>query len=359
MREGKRGPNGYACVSVFHWFVAYVVHGGNLMMGLKCRVVALVAGALVPALAFGAHAGAVGYSQPSVVSANPVATTPHVLNGTVRAVAAVGSRVYVGGTFTSVVNAGTSTQLTRNYLFAFDRTSGKVVASFTPAVDGAVESIAPAPDGSSIIVAGQFKTVNGVTQRSLAMLDVAGTRVSTFAARTNGYVTKVLVRGSLLVAGGRFSTANRVGRANLAVLNATTGGLDTAFTIGATQGRTKANGTTSKAAVVEMDADAAGSRLVVIGNFRQVGGQSRQQIAMIDLPGRSVTSWFTNRYPNDNAGTAQAFKCYDVFETQMRDVEFSPDGSYFVVVTTGGAPDRNATSLCDTATRWESSATGG
>jgi hypothetical protein len=80
---------------------------------------------------------------------------------------------------------------------------------------------------------------------------------------------------------------------------------------------------------------------------------------MIDLPGRAVTSWYTNRYPNDVVGTSQAFNCYQSFDTQMRDVEFSPDGAYFVVVTTGGAPDRNVTSLCDTAARWETAAVAG
>jgi hypothetical protein len=34
-------------------------------------------------------------------------------------------------------------------------------------------------------------------------------------------------------------------------------------------------------------------------------------------------------------------------------VEFSANGSWFVVVTTGGAPDRNSRSLCDTSSRWE------
>lgn len=327
-------------------------------MGSRRLAVALLLAALAP-MGLGQHAGAVGYAQPAVVSANPVDTTPHVLNGSVLAIAAVGSRVYVGGTFTTVVNAGTSAQLPRNYLFAYDRSTGRVITTFTPAVNGPVESIAPAPDGSSIIIGGRFTTVNGASQRGLAMLNVSGARVSTFAGRTNGYVLKVLVRGSQLIAAGRFSNANGVSRANLAVLNANSGALDTAFTIGATQGRTRTNGTTPSAFINEMDANAAGTRLVIVGNFRQVGGQARQQIALIDLPARSVTAWYTNRFPNDVVGTAQAFKCGQSFDTQMRDVEFSPDGAYFVVVTTGGAPDRNVTSLCDTASRWETAASPG
>jgi hypothetical protein len=328
-------------------------------MGSRRLTVAVLLAVLAPVAGLGTQAGAVGYAQPAVVSANPVDTTPHALNGSVLAIAAVGSRVYVGGTFTTVVNAGTSAQLPRNFLFAFDRTTGRVITTFVPAVNGRVETIAPAPDGSSIIIGGRFTTVNGATQRGLAMLDVNGGRVSTFAGRTNGYVLKALVRGSQLVVGGRFSSANGVARSNLAILNASTGALDTGFTIGATQGRTRTDGTTPAAFVNEMDANASGSRLVIIGNFRQVGGQPRQQIALIDLAGRSVTNWYTNRFPNDVVGTAQAFKCGQSFDTQMRDVEFSPDGGYFVVVTTGGAPDRNVTSLCDTASRWETAATPG
>ncbi len=152
----------------------------------------------------------------------------------------------------------------------------------------------------------EFTIVNGVSQRSLAMLDVNGAGVSTFAGRTSGYVNKVLVRGSRLVAGGRFSSANGVSRQNLAVLDSTSGALDTAFTVDVTQGRTRTDGTTPAPSVGEMDADATGSRLVVLGNFRQVGGQRRQQIAMIDLSGNKLGSWYTNRYPNDVAGTSWA-----------------------------------------------------
>ena len=201
--------------------------------------------------------------------------------------------------------------------------------------------------------------MNGANQRSLAMLTPTGSRVTTFTAKTNGYVTKIVVRGARLFAGGRYSTANAVARNNLAAFNATSGALDTAFTIGATEGRVKSNGTVTKPAVVELDANAAGTRLVVIGNFRQVGGQARMQVAMIDLTSNTVAPWSTTRFPNGPAGSATAYQCGQSFETSMRDVEFSPDGTYFVLVLTGGAGDRNAVSLCDTATRWETNGSSG
>lgn len=249
---------------------------------------------LVAPVVASSSAGAVGYAQPRVVSADPVNHTPHVLNGTVLAVATVGDRVYVGGTFTSVTNAGSSTALTRRYLFAFDRSTGRV-ADFAPSVDGTVETIAAAPDGVSIIIGGRFRTVQGTAQRSLAMVTSTGARVSSFTATTNGYVNKALVRGSRLIVGGTFSTANGVSRSNLAAFTASSGRLDTGFAVGVTQGRTLTDGTTTAAGIVEMDADAAGSKLVIVGNFRQVGGQRRTQVAMINLAENSVSSWYTNR----------------------------------------------------------------
>ena len=83
---------------------------GKQPMSLRRRVFALVAAGLLP-LSVASQAEGLGYAHPAVVSADPVNTTPHVLDGTVRAIAAVGSRVYVGGTFTTVVNAGTSSRL--------------------------------------------------------------------------------------------------------------------------------------------------------------------------------------------------------------------------------------------------------
>ncbi len=312
---------------------------------------------LAPLVGIAPNAGAVGFEHASVVSANPVDYTPHVQDGTVKAIAVVGNRVYVGGTFTGVVNANTSTRIARNYLFAFDRATGRVISTFIPQVDRPVQSIVPAPDGTSIIIGGDFRTVHGTAQRSLAMVRQDGTRDPSFTGQTDGTVSKLLVRGNRLFAAGRFARVNGTLRSNLAELDPANGSLR-ALNLPVTEGRTKSDGTVTSASVYEMDADATGTRLVVIGNFRRVGGVVRQQIAMIDLTNNTLAPWFTERFPNGLNGTS-AFQCYQVFDTQMRDVEFAPNGSYFVVVTTGGAPDNNSRSLCDTTTKWATASTAG
>jgi hypothetical protein len=94
-----------------------------------------------------------------------------------------------------------------------------------------------------------------------------------------------------------------------------------------------------------------GRTLVAGGNFRSAGNppQSRVQIAMVDLSTSpaSLASWQTSAFD---------VQCSEPgFDSQMRDIDMSPDGSYFVTVSTGGY-DRNG--LCDAAARWETSARG-
>ena len=71
---------------------------------------------------------------------------------------------------------------------------------------------------------------------------------------------------------------------------------------------------------------------------------------MIDLSTSpaTVSNWQTDRFKP---------RCYSVFKFVVRDVEFSPDGSYFAIGTTGGYGSGSPT-LCDSVTRWETSATG-
>jgi hypothetical protein len=79
-----------------------------------------------------------------------------------------------------------------------------------------------------------------------------------------------------------------------------------------------------------------------------VNGLQRDQIVMVDLTTTpdSVFDWATTRFQQ---------QCAAVFDTYMRDVDIAPDGSYFVIATTGAY---RAGSLCDTASRWELGRTG-
>lgn len=276
-------------------------------------------------------------AQPAVVSEDPVDWTPHVLDGTVFAIAVVGETVVVGGTFSTVANED-GFRYRRNYLFAFDAVDG-TLRRFAPRLDGPVYSLVPGPDGT-VYAGGAFRTVNGVAQRGLTRLSVAtGGRVASFAAGINwGDVRALAISGRWLYAGGTFSAVNRVPRVGLARLDATSGAVDSGFDAALT-------GTTAeqRVRVEDFALSPDGRRLVIAGAFGQVAGQPRVQLALLDTGGpRAVAAnWYTDAYrPSCNSG----------YETYLRGVDFAPDGSYFVVVTTGNANGPNL--LCDTAARF-------
>ena len=130
----------------------------NLRASLRLAAATVVAGALVAASML--PAGAVNVAHGSIASETPASGTPNIQNGRVNALLVMGSRVFVGGTFTTVRNAGSSTNITRNYLFSFNAASGTVDTGFAPNLNKAVETLAPGPDGNSIYVGGKFTTTN-------------------------------------------------------------------------------------------------------------------------------------------------------------------------------------------------------
>ena len=63
----------------------------------------------------------------------------------------------------------------------------------------------------------------------------------------------------------------------------------------------------------------------------------------------TVSPWQTTLFPvYDPDGTTTW--CASAFSTYMRDIDIAPDGSYFVVVTTGAF---RANRLCDSVNRFE------
>jgi len=289
-------------------------------------------------------AAGVNVAHSVVVSADPVGTTPNVLDGQVNAIVQVGGKMIAGGTFTQVRRGG-GPILTRNNIFAFDPTTGNIDTAFVPTVNGEVRALEAASDGQSVFVGGAFTSVNGATVNRLTKLSAAdGQRVTAFAANASGLVRDLELRGGRLFVGGSFGTIKGQSRGRLAVVNETSGNVDPNLDLPFTG--THNGGSTN---VFKLDVNPAGSRLVAIGNFTDVAGVARRQVAMLDVAAggpATVANWETSRY---------ADACAGAFDTYMRDVDISPDGSYFVIVTTGAY---RANLLCDTAARWETNATG-
>src|SRR3954447_22286135 len=87
-----------------------------------------------------AQPAAADLAQATIVSANPVDWTPHVLDGTVWTMAVVGDTMVVGGAFTKVTDSVRRTTHPRRNIFAFDLNNG-AIRPFAPEVDGAVYAL--------------------------------------------------------------------------------------------------------------------------------------------------------------------------------------------------------------------------
>jgi hypothetical protein len=302
-------------------------------------IVPLVASLVTASAAVSAQAAYVPpIRSATLVSANPVDTTPHAQNGSFRAFAQIGTTIYAGGSFTSVKNAGAASWSARGYLIAYDQATGVIRTGFAPVLDNAVQALAVSPAGK-LIVGGNFGTVNGVARKNLVALDpVTGATVAGFVGRADGgLVRRTVVVGNQLYVAGAFHWINGTQHSLLARLNATTGAVDPAFQIDASVARQDSE------LVWSMAVSPDGKTLVAVGNFTVVNTLSRNQVVLVDLTPAvpRVAGWHTDRY---------VAPCYSTaFPFYARDVDFSDDGSYFVIAADGGRGD----GYCDTISRWE------
>ncbi|WP_051108842.1 PKD domain-containing protein [Actinomadura flavalba] len=288
------------------------------------------------------------YAHGKVVNADPVDYTPHAQDGDIKSLVKLNGKIYAGGSFTKVKEQGGGKPvLTRNRLFAFDAETGAIDPTFAPDVDkNEVSVVLPAPDGQSLYVGGNFGYINGVRTFVLARIDAqTGAPITSFQPQFDARVRDLRFAGGRLYVAGTFSTVGGQPRQGIATIDPQTGARDDFLNINLA-GTQTGTGVTQ---VYKMDVTPDGSKLVGVGNFSSAFGVTRRQIVMLDLTGASATlaNWDTNRY---------ADQCSQSFDTYMRDIDFSPDGSFFVVTTTGayGAPPK----LCDTHARWETAATG-
>ncbi|HMJ75111.1 MAG TPA: hypothetical protein VK507_04015, partial [Iamia sp.] len=302
-------------------------------------------GALVVATAPAGGVAPVAAPHATQVNALPNAATPHATNGSVRTVAVVGDTVFMGGDFTAAANPN-GTPVARSWILAFDKATGVIRTGWAPQLDAMVHSIVPAADGQSIYVGGAFKTVNGAKQSKIARLRVTDGSVMAFNPFPNATVTTLALVGDRLWMGGVFTTVGTQTNRRVAAVDAQTGAVDNRMNIPIT-------GThhgVGDGKIWRLEPSPDGRHILIGGSFSSVGGQPRGQIAKLDIAvdgTPSLSSWSTTRF---------APTCASGVVDSLRDISYSPDGSYFVVGTSGGLPGSNDT-LCDGTSRFEETST--
>ena len=159
---------------------------------------------VVGASAAAADPGPVVQPASSAVTADALPTVQ--IDGVAWSQAVVGNTVYVGGSFANARPAGSAagTNLTpRSNLLAYDITTGALITSFAPVVNGAVQFVSASPDGSRLYIAGDFTTVNGVTKDRVAAFNTAtGALVTGFTVNIGTRVKSVVATNSTVYVGG-------------------------------------------------------------------------------------------------------------------------------------------------------------
>ena len=252
----------------------------------------------------------------------------------------VGDRVYVVGTFAKVVNdvrangatPANTTSYAQPYVAAYDLNTGLVDPAFNPTFAGNgsfdVNALEASPDGTRVYVAGGFNSVNGVAKKAVVELDPdTGDTVTGFTADTDARSTELAVTDSTVYIGGRFTHVNGIPRVSLAAVNALTGAVDTGFVNNLSGGIGVNGGLTVQKLLITHD----GGKLVVIHTGRQINGQDRYGIGIIDTATKALLPWRTRLW-DDNLQFVGGVQ-------RIISGSIAPDDSWFVV-SSGSGGDR-------------------
>ncbi|WP_199424896.1 LamG domain-containing protein [Actinotalea solisilvae] len=201
---------------------------------------------------------------PTTVTADALPTVQ--INGVVWNQQIVGNTVYVAGNFTSARPAGSpagTNEVPRTHMLAYNLTTGALIASFNPNINGQVRDLALSPDGTTLYAAGQFTSVNGQTRYRTAAFNAATGALTSWRPVVNSTVAAIGVSSTQVFLGGSFTSVNSQPRAKVAAVSTTTG---------ATNGALDApvDGGSVNALTVAPD----GASVVIGGSFTNVGGSS-------------------------------------------------------------------------------------
>lgn len=195
--------------------------------------------------------------------------------GTVYAIAAVGNRTIIGGSFNSIGG------VPRQNLAAINP-DGTLDTSWDASTNGVVYALAASSDGDTVYVGGGFTAIGGVDRSRLAAVDAAsGVVSSTWTTTTNNNLVRALATdaGDRLYVGGSFGRIGGRAIPRLAAVSQSSGAVDTSFT--------PQPNATIRALALSDD----GAELYAGGGFSSMGGAPRPGAAEVTAATGAVTSF--------------------------------------------------------------------
>lgn len=288
------------------------------------RFVALVVGLTAIAglgLTTAAPLGSTAAVYASAGSFSSVPLASWRTNGVGRAVLKLGDLVYVGGSFTRTTSPDGSQNIARANLAAFDVRTGALIDTFRADTDGRVDDLLF--DGTSLLVAGSFRTIGGVSRARIAALDPAtGAVRPAFRADADNAVSSMSLAAGRLYVAGSFAAINGIERRGAAAVSPMTGQVDPTF----------APSVTGIVRTVAASPDA--TTVYIGGPYTSVNG---------DVDAVDIT-------PLDGASGAIVGPAPTEVTGFVDDLEVSPDGRHLIAAHSGVPGIGNRTAVYDTAT---------
>jgi hypothetical protein len=269
----------------------------------------------------------------AVVGSKPIAGWQ--ANGTVRVEKIVGNTVYLGGSFTAMLPAGStgSGAVTRNGAAAVNLDTGALLSWNPNVTGGAVYAIDTS--GSNVYLGGAFGTVGGATHKKVVEVNNStGAVVTGFKVPSpNAAVRGLYVSGSSLYVGGSFTKMGGATRSYAARVNASSGAIDSTWN-----------------PVVDNEVrafavDSGNTRVVLGGFFRTLNGASFIGVGAVNTTTGATVPWAWH------TADLQTFRPFQI-------LRFTQDGSTLFGAATGNGGSMIAWNIGDGTLKYQEGTNG-
>lgn len=230
---------------------------------------------------------------PEPVSADALPTA-QIGNGVIWSVEVSGNTGFAVGEFSTARPAGAApgvNEQPRGNFLAFNVATGELLP-FAPSFNAPVKDVAVTPDGTKLVVVGNFTQVNGQTRNRIAVFDLASGQLAALSKtpELNGPASSVALTNSVAYVGGYFSAVNGESSARLGAIRLTNGNIVAGFRTRFNDAAGVRQPTIPDNQVLALAVNKDGTKLMAAGNFTRAAFANGTGIAYTTADGRDGTS---------------------------------------------------------------------